>query len=67
MSIIDDFAAIGGRLAEIEKTKTAADQPATAATSSTTSWMYSQIVEQAAVVWTPEHGYAIPAIDYDGA
>jgi hypothetical protein len=46
MSIVDDYAAIGGRLAEIEKIPAKVDEPAIA-----TSWMY------APVVWTPEHGY----------
>jgi hypothetical protein len=46
MSIVDDFAAIGGRLAEIEKIPAKVEASTVA-----TSWM------SAPIVWTPEWGY----------
>jgi hypothetical protein len=58
MSIVDDFAAIGGRLAEIEKIPAkdmASGGYISVPSAAAETWMYTAPITP--VVWTPEHGY----------
>jgi hypothetical protein len=54
MSIVDDYAAIGGRLAEIEKIPPKVAEPASGGYIEVP---IPQLWMTGPVVWTPEHGY----------